>query len=46
MNNTHSVNYIRVNGTLPMINEWYDAFGCEKGDKLFVDENKRNMVWR
>ena len=46
MNNTHSVNYIRVNGTLPMINEWYDAFGCEKCDKLFVDSDKRNLVWR
>ena len=41
----HSPNEARVNGALPMIDEWYKAFGVKKGDKLFVPKNKRAHIW-
>lgn len=42
---THSPNEARVNAALPMIDEWYKAFGVKKGDKLFVPKNKRAHIW-
>ena len=42
---THSPNEARVNGALPMIDAWYDAFKVKKGDKLFVPKNKRAHIW-
>lgn len=41
----HSPNEARVNGALPMVDEWYKAFGVKKGDKLFVPKNKRAHIW-
>lgn len=41
----HSPNEARVNGALPMIDEWYKAFNVKKGDKLFVPKNKRAHIW-
>ncbi len=41
----HSPNEARVNGALPMVDEWYKAFGIKKGDKLFVPKNKRAHIW-
>ena len=41
----HSPNEARVNGALPMVDAWYDAFGVKKGDKLFVPKNKRAHIW-
>ena len=40
----HSPNAARVNGALPQIDEWYDAFGIKKG-KLFIPKNKRIKIW-
>ena len=40
----HSPNHIRVNGALPQIDEWYDAFGIKKG-KLFIPKKKRIRIW-
>ena len=40
----HSPNAARVNGALPQIDEWYDAFGIKKG-KLFIPKNKRIRIW-
>ena len=37
----HSPAKARVNAALPHINEWYDAFGIKKSDKLFVPKKKR-----
>jgi len=41
----HSPNEARVNGALPHINEWYDAFKIKKGSKLFLPKNKRAQIW-
>ena len=40
----HSPNLVRVNGALPQIDEWYEAFGIKKG-KLFIPKNKRIKIW-
>ena len=40
----HSPNLVRVNGALPQIDEWYDAFGIKKG-KLFIPKKKRVRIW-
>ena len=41
----HSPAKARVNAALPHINEWYDAFGIKKSDKLFVPKKKRAQIW-
>lgn len=41
----HSLGRWRVNGTLPHINSWYEAFGVKEGDKMFVPENERVDIW-
>ena len=40
----HSPNTVRVNGALPLIDEWYEAFDIKKG-KLFVPKKKRIRIW-
>ncbi|MBR6083856.1 MAG: M13 family metallopeptidase [Salinivirgaceae bacterium] len=41
----HSLGRWRVNGTLPHINAWYEAFDVKEGDKMFVPENERVDIW-
>ena len=41
----HSPGRWRVNGALPHIDAWYDAFGITKKDPLFVPKSKRVEVW-
>lgn len=41
----HSLGEWRVNGALPHINAWYEAFGVKKGDKLFIPETERLQLW-
>lgn len=41
----HSPNEARVNGALPHINEWYDAFKVKKGDKMYLPKSKRAQIW-
>lgn len=45
MNDTHSINYIRVNGTLPMFDPWYKAFDIKETDKLYVKPEDRAKIW-
>lgn len=40
----HSPDFARVNGALPMVDEWYTAFNIKKG-KLFVPKKKRAHIW-
>lgn len=40
----HSPDLARVNGALPMIDDWYTAFNIKKG-KLFVPKKKRAHIW-
>ena len=41
----HALGRWRVNGTLPHINSWYEAFGVKEGDKLFVPAKERVDIW-
>lgn len=41
----HSPGKWRVNGTLPHINAWYDAFGITPSDKLFIPKAQRVDIW-
>ena len=35
----------RVNGALPHIDMWYDAFGVKEGDKMFIPKSERLPLW-
>lgn len=41
----HSLGKYRVNGTLPHINGWYDAFNITEKDSLFIPKEKRADIW-
>ena len=41
----HSLGCWRVNGALPHIDAWYDAFGIKEGDKMFVPKAERVAIW-
>lgn len=41
----HSLGEWRVNGALPHIDAWYEAFGVKKGDKMFIPESERLQLW-
>lgn len=41
----HSLGRWRVNGALPHINAWYEAFGIQEGDPLYLAPEKRAVIW-
>jgi len=41
----HSLGEWRVNGALPQIAAWYEAFGVQEDDALFVPEDERVLIW-
>jgi putative endopeptidase len=41
----HSPAVYRVNGTIRNIPGWYQAFGVEAGDKLYVAPDQRVKIW-
>lgn len=41
----HSLGEWRVNGALPLIDSWYEAFGIKETDSLYVPEEKRVKIW-
>ncbi|MDR3137737.1 MAG: M13 family metallopeptidase [Tannerellaceae bacterium] len=41
----HSLGRWRVNGALPHIDAWYEAFGVQDGDPMFVVPEKRVSIW-
>ena len=45
MNDPHSNARFRVNGALPQIDEWYEAFNIKEGDKLYLAPEKRARIW-
>ena len=44
-NDPHALGEWRVNGALPHINAWYEAFGVKKGDKMYIPESERLELW-
>jgi putative endopeptidase len=41
----HSLGEWRVNGALPHIDAWYEAFGVKQGDKMYLPKEKRLQLW-
>ena len=41
----HSLGRWRVNGALPHVDAWYDAFGVKEGDKMFIPKSERLQLW-
>ena len=41
----HSLGRWRVNGALPHVDAWYDAFGVKEGDKMFLPKAERLPLW-
>jgi len=44
-NDPHSLGRWRVNGALPHIDMWYDAFQVKEGDKMFIPKSERLPLW-
>ncbi len=45
MTNSHSPPQFRVNGVVRNIDDWYQAFGVQATDKLYVAEQERVRIW-
>ena len=41
----HSLGRWRVNGALPHVDAWYEAFGVKEGDKMFIPKVERLQLW-
>ena len=41
----HSLGRWRVNGALPHIDAWYEAFGVKEGDKMYLPKSERLPLW-
>ena len=41
----HSPRMYRVNGVVRNMDAWYEAFGVEPGDKLYVAPAERVKIW-
>lgn len=44
-NDVHSIGFLRVNGPLPHIQAWYDAFDVKANDKLYIAPQNRIKIW-
>lgn len=43
--NPHSLGRWRINGTLPHIDAWYEAFGVTEENALYLPKEKRADIW-
>ena len=41
----HSLGRWRVNGALPHVDAWYDAFDVKQGDKMYLPKEQRLSLW-
>ncbi len=41
----HSLGKWRVNATLPHVSEWYEAFGIDADDAMYLAPEKRASIW-
>ena len=41
----HSLGRWRVNAALPHIDSWYEAFGIQEGDPMYLVPEKRASIW-
>ena len=45
MTDVHSPAFLRVNGPFSDVPEFYEAFHIKKGDKMWLDPDKRVKIW-
>lgn len=45
LNDVHAINKWRVNGSLPHINAWYEAFNITPKDSMYVNPEERVGIW-
>ena len=45
MNDVHAPAFLRVNGPLANIPEFYTAFGIQPGDPMYRAEDVRVVIW-
>lgn len=45
MTDVHSINFLRVNGTLPHIDAWYEAFDVQPDNALYIPKENRVDIW-
>lgn len=45
LSDPHSPSRYRVNGPLVNVDAFYEAFGVEKGDGMYVEPEKRVVIW-
>ena len=45
LTNEHSPGFMRVNGPFTDVPEFYEAFHIKKGDKMWLDPDKRVKIW-
>lgn len=45
MTDEHPLNYLRVNVTLSQYDKFYETYGVQEGDGMYVDPDKRIAVW-
>lgn len=41
----HAPARYRINGPLKHLNEFYEAFGVKEGDKMWISEDQRILIW-
>ncbi len=45
LSDVHSPDRFRVNGPLPNIDAWYEAFGVQPSDRLYIKPEDRVRIW-
>ncbi len=45
MNDVHAQSFHRINGALPHIDAWYEAFDVQPGDSLYLAPEERVKIW-
>lgn len=45
LNDVHTINKWRVNGALPHISAWYEAFHISSEDSMYIKPEKRVDIW-
>jgi putative endopeptidase len=45
LTDVHAPAFLRVNGPFSDVPEFYEAFGIKKGDKMWLDPDKRVKIW-
>ena len=45
MTDVHSPNFLRVNGPVSNVPEFYEAFNVKRGDKMYMPDSLRVKIW-